>query len=144
MGDKLWVIWMFVAAVFVVAEIFTMGFFLLWFGIGAAVAGLIALLGLKLGWQLACFVVASGILVAASRPFAEKLTKKQPPGIGADRFVGQRGVVLEAIDNIRNTGRIRIGKEEWRADSESGDEIPEGTSVVVSRLEGTRVIVKPL
>ena len=41
-----WWIWMILAALFVVGEIFTAGFFLLWFGIGAAVSGVIALLGL--------------------------------------------------------------------------------------------------
>ncbi len=34
-----WWVWMVLAAVFLIAEIFTAGFFLLWFSIGSAVAG---------------------------------------------------------------------------------------------------------
>ncbi len=43
MIDNYWILWMVFAAICIVAEIFTMGFFILWFGIGAAIAGVIAL-----------------------------------------------------------------------------------------------------
>ncbi|MCJ7581994.1 MAG: NfeD family protein [Candidatus Aminicenantes bacterium] len=139
---KIWYIWMIIAALFVVGEIFTAGFFLLWFGIGAAVAGVLALLGLGFGWQLAAFVLVSGVLFVVSRRFAEKFTKKQPPGIGADRVIGKEGMVLEEIDNANNKGRVRLKKEEWRADSDTGEIIPLGNQVEVIRMDGTRLVVK--
>jgi membrane protein implicated in regulation of membrane protease activity len=135
---------MILAAIFVIGEIFTAGFFILWFGIGAAVAGILALLGLAAGWQWAAFVVVSGVLFAVSRRFAERFTKEQPPGIGADRFIGKKGLVLEEIDNAKNTGRIRIDKEEWRADSDTDETIAAGRRVEVTRLDGTHMVVKPL
>jgi membrane protein implicated in regulation of membrane protease activity len=142
MDIKIWWIWMAIAAFFVIAEIFTMGFFLLWFGVGALVAGILAILGLGMGWQLGSFVIVSLILFAISRSFAEKFTKKQPPGIGADRFIHKKGVVIEKIDNIKNTGRVRIGKDEWRADSDTDEVIPEGKTVEVTRVDGTHLVVK--
>jgi len=142
MKFEVWWIWMAVAAFFVIAEIFTAGFFLLWFGIGAAVAGLLALLKFGAVWQWASFIIVSGILLAASRKLAEKFTKKQPPGIGADRFIGKKGVVLEDIDNIKNVGRVRIDKDEWRADSATEATIPQGKIVKVVRLDGTHVVVE--
>jgi len=144
MPVKVWWIWMIIAAIFVIGEIFTAGFFLLWFGIGAAIAGVLALLDLGAVWQWIAFVVISGVLFAVSRRFAERFSKKQPPGIGADRFIGKKGVVLEEIDNIKNTGRVRIGKEEWRADSDTGEVIPVGKRVEVVRLDGTHLVVKTL
>ena len=141
---KIWWIWMAIAAAFVVGEIFTAGFFLLWFGIGAAVAGVLALLGLGFGWQLGAFVVVSGVLFLVSRRFADRFSKAQPPGIGADRFIGQQGQVLEEIDNIKNTGRVRLQKEEWRAESETGEILPVGTRGEVVRLDGTHLVVKIL
>ena len=132
-----------IAAILIIGEMFTAGFFLMWFGIGAAVAGILAILGLNAAWQWGAFVVVSGVLFLISRGFAEKVTKKQPPGIGADRFIGKRGVVLEEIDNINNTGRVRIDKEEWRADSISDDiKLPEGILVEVVKLDGTHLVVK--
>jgi membrane protein implicated in regulation of membrane protease activity len=142
MEFEIWWIWIAMAALFIIGEIFTQGFFLLWFGIGAAVAGILAILGLGVGWQLGAFVVVSGALFVASRRLAEKISKKQPPGIGADRFIELEGVVLEEIDNVKNTGRIRVQKDEWRADSETGEIIPEGERIVVTRLDGTHMVVK--
>jgi membrane protein implicated in regulation of membrane protease activity len=82
------------------------------------------------------------VLFVSSRRLAERFSKKQPPGIGADRFIGKRGIVLEEIDNSMNTGRVRLDKEEWRADSETDSVIPEGTRVEVVRLDGTHLVVK--
>ncbi len=142
MPIKIWYIWMIFAALFVVGEIFTAGFFLLWFGVGAAVAGVLALFGLGFGWQLGAFVFVSGVLFVVSRKFAEKFTKKQPPGIGADRVIGKEGIVLEEIDNSKSTGRVRLKKEEWRAESDTGEVIPVENQVKVIRLDGTHLVVK--
>jgi len=144
MGENIWIAWLVLAAVFFIGEIFTAGFFLLWFAIGAAVAALLAALGLGGVWQVGIFAVVSAVLFAYSRRFAERISSKQPPGIGADRFLGKKGVVLEEIDNIKNTGRVRIGQDEWRADSDSGDVIPVDKPVEVVRLDGTHLVVKVL
>ena len=144
MGIEMWWLWMVLAAILVVGEVFTAGFFLLWFGIGAAVAGVLALLGLGAAWQWGSFVVVSGVLFGVSRRFAERFSAKQPPGIGADRLIGKSGVVLEDIDNINNIGRVRLDKEEWRAESDTADIIPTGTRVEVVKLDGTHVVVRAL
>lgn len=133
---------MVIAAIFVISEIFTAGFFILWFGIGAAIAGILALLGVGSVWQWVAFVIISGVLFAVSRRFAERFSKKQPPGVGADRFIGKIGVVLEDINNIKNSGRVRIDKDEWRADSDTEEVITKGTRVIVTGLDGTHLVVK--
>ncbi len=140
----IWLVWIVIAAVFIIGEIFTLGFFLLWFGIGAAVAGILAIFGLGGSWQWGAFAVVSGVLFVLSRRFAERFSKKQPAGIGADRFIDKKGVVLEEVDNIKNSGRIRMGKEEWRAESDTGEVILVGKMVEVTRLVGTHVVVKTL
>lgn len=142
MTVQVWMLWMIFAAVMIVGEIFTAGFFILWFGVGAAVAGLLAFLGLGIGWQLAAFVFVSLVLLLVSRRFADKVTKPQPAGIGADRFVGQTGVVLEEINNLKNTGKVRLGTEEWRAESMEGNIIPRESLVTVIKTSGTHLIVK--
>ncbi len=135
---------MIIAAAFIITEIFTPGFFLLWFGIGAAVAGVLALLGLGMGWQWGAFVFISCALFVVSRKFAERFTKKQPSGVGADRFIGERGLVLEEIDNIKNTGIVKIRNDNWRADSSTGEVIPVGVKVEVTKIVGTRLVVRIL
>lgn len=138
----MWWIWFALAAIFLIGEIFTAGFFLLWFCIGAAAAAILALLKVGETGQLVVFILVSGITFVFGRKLAEHISVKQPPGIGADRFVGKNGVVIEKIDNAANTGSVRIGQDEWRANSETGDVIPEGEHINVTRVDGTHAIVK--
>lgn len=142
MPTDYWWIWMILAALFIVAEIFTAGFFLLWFGVGAGVAGFLALMGVNMAGQLAVFVVVALVLFAVSRKFADRFTDPQPPGIGADRFLGKVGIVLEDVDNRKNKGRVRLERDEWRAESETGDVIAAGVEVSVTGINGTHVIVR--
>ncbi|MBN2008693.1 NfeD family protein [candidate division KSB1 bacterium] len=144
MDLQVWWIWMVLAALFVIGEIFTAGFFILWFGVGAAVAGLLAMFGLHAGWQWGSFIIVSGILISVSRRFADKVTAQQPEGIGANRWIGKIGTVIEDINDAQNCGRIRLGGEEWRACAEHNELIETGRKVKVLRVEGTRVIVTEL
>ncbi len=139
-----WWVWMILAAVFVVGEIFTAGFFLLWFGIGAAAAGLVALSGLGMIEQLIVFIALSLVLFAISRRFANRFSNEQPPGIGANRLIGMEGIVLQSIDNLRNTGRVRVSGEEWRAESENDGRIEQGQRVSVNSVTGTHLVVTPI
>jgi membrane protein implicated in regulation of membrane protease activity len=136
-------IWMGLAALFIIGEIFTAGFFLLWFGIGAAVAGVLALLGAGAIWQWVAFVVVSGVLYLGSRRFAERVTRQQPPGIGADRYLQQHGIVLDEVNRVKHTGRVRLGGDEWRAESAGGEIIPAGAAVTVVKVDGTNLVVSP-
>jgi len=132
------------AAILLIGEIFTTGFFLLWFSIGAASAGILALLGVGRPAQIIVFVLVSGILFVFGRRFAERVTEKQPPGIGADRFIGIEGTVLEKIDNAANSGKVRLGQDVWRASSVNGELIEPDSRIRVVRVDGTRAVVEPI
>ena len=56
-----------IAAILLIAEILTTGFFLLWFSIGAASAGILALLGVGRPAQIIVFV----LVIAACAPSAK-------------------------------------------------------------------------
>jgi len=142
MNIEIWLMWLILAAVLLIGEVFSAGFFLFWFSIGAAAAGLAALFGANEIVQLIIFVIVSGVLFVTGRKFANRVTKKQPPGIGADRFSGGTGVVLEEINVQANTGKVRIGQDSWRAVSESGEIVPVGAAIKVLRIDGTRAIVQ--
>ncbi len=140
--ERLWLMWAVIAMAFIIGEVFTAGFFLMWFGIGAAAAAVMAFLGLGIAWQLGTFAVVSTVLFLSTRRLADRITKEQPPGTGADRLIGKTGMVLEEIDNFKNTGKVRIDKDEWRADSATDDTIPTGERIVVTGVEGVHLIVK--
>ena len=145
-----WMLWFSVATVLIIAEIFTAGFVLFWFGVGAAATGFVALLTENLNlefqeyimWQFAAFLVVSWVLFFISRPFANLITSKQPLGIGTKRVIGVAGTVIEDINEDEGTGMARVDRDEWRADSQTGEKIKKGTRIVVVNVEGTHLIVK--
>ena len=142
MKFEIWWIWMGLSAAFLIGEIFTAGFFLIFLSTGAAAAGILALLDIGYVGQFFIFIVVSGVLFVFGRRFADRVTEKQPLGIGADRFVDQDGIVLVKIDNTTNTGSVRVGQDEWRAISETGDVLSEGAKFRVTQITGTRAVVK--
>ena len=137
-------IWVGMALFFLLAEVFTAGFVLACFGIGALAAAIPAFLGFGLVWQLLVFIVVSTIAVLLSRRFADRVTGNQPQGLGVDRVLGKRALVIETIDPHSPSGRVRVDVEEWRADSADGTAIAEGTLVEVLGVDGTRLRVRPV
>jgi membrane protein implicated in regulation of membrane protease activity len=136
--------WTALAGILIVGEIFSAGFFLLPFGIGAAAAALLAWLDVGnpfVHW--AVFLIVSVAALLSLRPLIRKQDEGEPEAIGANRYLRRTGVVLEEIDMHTATGMVRVGTERWRAISE-GEVIPAGTEVVVSGVTGSRLIVKAL
>lgn len=137
-----WILWIALAAVCIVIEIFTAGFFVFWFGVGAGVAAILAAVGLPAAWQWGPFIIVSAIGLVLSRRFAERITKAQKRKVGPDRLIDKGGVVLEKINPDTGEGKVRVESEEWRAMSADGEVIDAGTHVYVVKIEGTHLIVK--
>lgn len=140
--NELWRwIWVGLAGVMGFAEILTAGFFLLPFAVGAAAAAILAWIGVSVAVQWAVFLVVSVASLFYLRRFVPTAEDTQP--IGANRMLHQRGLVVEPIDRLEATGKVRVEREEWRATTD-GDPIAEGTEVVVRGITGTRLIVEPV
>ena len=140
--------WLAVAVTFAVGEMITPGaFFFLPFAAGAFIASLLGFLGVGVGWEWLAFVAVSGSSFAVLWPIGRRLQQRSSAsGVGADRWVGRQGVVLSDIPGeIGATGLIRLEREQWRAESGVGGvPIRKGTTVLVSRVHGTRLVVFPL
>ena len=76
------------------------------------------------------------------RPIAKKHLPVGVEKTNTDSWIGRTEKVLTTIDNNAGTGMIKIGDVEWRAVSDDGSVIPEGTLVTIQRLEGTKLYVK--
>lgn len=140
-------IWLLVTVVFLVGELSLAGsFFLAPFAVGALLAALSAFAGAPLGLEWGLFLVGSVLSFAAMRPLSARLDRLTPLSrVGANRWVGREGYVLTDIPGgTSSTGRIRLDREEWRAESLTGHPIRAGSTVLVSRVDGTRLVVMPL
>ncbi len=140
--DDMWMwVWLGTAVVFALGEIVTAGFFLLPFAAGAGVAFVLALVSLPVGVQWAAFLIVSIAAVFALRQFGVHQIQSPSASVGATRYVGQSAVVLEEVNRITASGRVKMDTEEWRATT-SGPPIPPGSEVVVTGVTGTRLIVE--
>lgn len=135
--------WAAMAIIFLIAELFTTGFFLFCFGIGAAAAALLAYLGIDPFIQVAAFIGVSGIAVLLTRPLTRRLNEQHKNFVGSDRVLERRAIVLTEINPAQGAGLVRVDAEEWRATSEDGRVIAKGAIVEVIRIEGTRLVVRP-
>ena len=136
-------VWMLAAVGFGIGEMATPGaFFLAPFGIGAAVAAVLAFAGVSLTWQWLAFVVVSVACLFALRPVARRLDQAAgaPAGVGSRRLIGLEGVVLQAIPG-GDLGTVRVDREEWRAITTDGSPLAVGAPVRIIDVQGTKVIV---
>jgi inner membrane protein len=144
----IWYIWLALGALFIVAEIFTTGFVLLWFGVGALVAALLAWTGLVgLPLQIVAFLAVSIALTVASRTIFERFFMRGSPGrelkMGLDTLPGRMGVVVEPSKGVMQEGAVRVFASTWRAFPAEGEEpLLEGEQVQIERVEGASVYVR--
>lgn len=134
--------WLAVFVLLIVIELATMGLTTIWFA-GGTVAGFIAsMLGANVVIQAVVFFVVSIVLLIFTRPFAVRYINSNKTKTNIDGLIGQEALVLEEINNIRETGCARLEGKEWTARSVDDTVIPADTVVIVERIEGVKLIVK--
>lgn len=139
-------VWLVAIGVFGVGEALIAGaFFLLPFAIGATFATIAAFAGASVAVQWALFVGVSAISAASLIPLRRRLDRTEvPSGVGSRRLIGQEATVLQAIAaGPGETGEVRVGRENWRAESAEHAAIATGATVVVTDVRGTAVVVRP-
>jgi inner membrane protein len=136
--------WVVLAMIFAIAEIFTSGFFLICFGVGAAIAAIAGFMGFGPLAQFAVFVIASAVVLFLVRPFANRISGPNRHPVGVERLLGQQAIVLETIDPAHGSGVVRVGHEKWSADAADSIPIAAGTMVQVVSATGTHLKVRTL
>lgn len=126
-----------------IAEIFTPGFLLASFGIGAFGGSLFAYWDYEFKIQLFAFSIITMVVFFGIRPiylkYFHRFDDQRETGINA--FIGNTYKVTESINNIENTGRVKIGSESWRAKSENDELIKSGELITVLKVEGSTLFV---
>lgn len=136
-------VWLFVAIGFAILEASTIAMVSAWFSIGALVAMIAALFGAGIWVAVGIFLVVSALSLVAFRPIIKKYFNDKVVKTNIDAVIGSMGTVLEPIDNIAATGRVKLGGMEWSARSATGTPISAGTIIKVERIEGVKVFVRP-
>ncbi|HEV2765394.1 MAG TPA: NfeD family protein [Pyrinomonadaceae bacterium] len=148
MGDNLaWVLWLVLGVALVIAEIFTTGFVLLWFGVGALAAALAGLAGFGYPLQFLIFFAVSIGLTAASRTIFVNLFARPDQTaelkVGAAALPGQTGTVVTSSSGAMHEGAVKVFGSTWTAYPAEGEApLEAGDRVVVERLQGASIYVR--
>ena len=148
MSDWLWVLWCILGAILIVAEIFTSGFVLLWFGIGALAAAFAGLIGIdSLVIQFMIFAVVSVGLTAASRTIFLNYFSRERTGqslrSGVDALPGKVGTVVSSSKGALHEGAVKVFGSTWTAYPAPGEApLEAGERVCVESVEGASIYVK--
>ena len=140
-----WLLWLIAAGVFTAGEVASLDLVLLMFAGGALGGMTVALFGFGLPVQLLAFLVVSVALLAVVRPVAKRhLVDRTPEQIdGVAVHVGRTAVVSQRVDN--DSGRVRMGDDEWTARTELDDEAYDvGAEVRIVQIEGPIAYVSHL
>jgi membrane protein implicated in regulation of membrane protease activity len=148
MGDSfVWILWVVLGVVLIIAEVFTPGFVLLWFGVGALAAALASMLGAGLAFQFLVFLVISTALTALSRTiFVNYFTRDgEQNGLksGAAGLPGQIGTVVTSSRGALDEGAVKVFGSIWTAYPAEGEPpLEAGDRVVVEQLKGASIYVR--
>ena len=138
------ILWLVLFVGFLIVEASTVAVVSVWFALGALAAMVASLLSGQLWLQILLFVVVSAGFLMLLRPITRKILTPRIQKTNVDAVLGTVGVVTEEIDNIRACGQVKLGAMTWTARSTAGEAIPQGTQVVVDRVEGVKLYVTPV
>jgi membrane protein implicated in regulation of membrane protease activity len=148
MEDLIWILWCVLGLALIVAEVFTSGFVLLWFGIGALAAGFVGLIGIdSLAIQFLIFAVVSIGLTVSSRTIFVNYFSREHKGeslrSGADALPGKIGTVVSSSRGALNEGAVKVFGSTWTAYPAEGESpLEAGERVRVESIEGASIYVR--
>jgi membrane protein implicated in regulation of membrane protease activity len=141
-------IWLVGLALFGVAELVTpVAFLFLPIAAGAGAATVAAFLGLDVALEVVVFLLVTAVSYGVLWPIGRRIATESGTHhrTGANRWIGREAVVLDEIPaGTGETGTVRLDRERWRAETVNGEPVPVGSTVLVTRVDGTRLVVLPL
>jgi inner membrane protein len=148
MDNLAWILWTVLGVILIIAEVFTPGFVLLWFGVGALTAAFASLVGLdSLTLQFLIFAIVSVSLTAASRTIFVNYFSREKAGneikMGVDALPGKIGTVVSSSVGALNEGAVKVYGSTWTAYPAEGEEpLEAGDRVTVERVQGASIYVR--
>lgn len=141
-----WLLWMVLGVALVIAEIFTLGFVLLWFGVGAIAASLVGLAGGGFLLQFFVFAIVSTALTIMSRTiFSNYMAHRDEDTLkmGVDSLPGQIGTVTIASRGALREAAVKVYGSTWTAFPVEGEtDLSEGEKVAVVSVKGSSIYVR--
>ncbi|MEB3287031.1 MAG: NfeD family protein [Vampirovibrionales bacterium] len=143
-------LWVGLAVMLSVLEIFTAGFFCMFFALGALLAACLAwVIPLDYGLQGLVFVIGSLLSLLWIRPFLKKtlnITDKPLQDSNVQALIGQVVLVLEPVEKYSGQVKVIHTGEVWSAylcSENNTDVLAPGQEGVITRVDGAKLAVSP-
>lgn len=136
-------IWAVALAVLVIIELLTVGLTTIWFAAGALAALISACFDVSVTLQIVLFIIISVTLLVFTRPLLIRKMHLGREKTNIDSILGQTGIVTEHIGEF-DSGLVKVGGQIWTALSTDQTAIDPGQKITVDRVEGVKLIVKPV
>lgn len=140
--------WVALALLLGIIEVFTVGFFVCFFAIGALIAALASMFIPGLLGQTVVFVLSSALMVWWARPILTKAFKVGSRPVLDSNVSGLRNtavLVLEPVDKY--TGKVKVTHtgEIWTAylADDSGEILSAGQEAVIIKVDGAKLAIGP-
>ncbi|NVD27384.1 NfeD family protein [Parasphingorhabdus flavimaris] len=128
-------VWLSIAALLALAELFVPGVFLIWVAAAAAVTGVLSLfIDMTFAGQLTVFGLSTiAAVLGGRRWYLTHNVKSESPLLNnrSAQLVGRTVTVVEAISST--SGRVKVADGEWKA---KGPNMEKGTVARVAAVEG--------
>ena len=143
---EIWHIWVIVALVFVIVEIFTTGFAVMCISFGCLFGAAASALDWDIKWQLLAFAVGTVLAFMTVRPLVYKLFYKKGEEVktNVEALVGRLAIVTERIEGELHAGRVKVDGDDWKAVSLDAEPIEVGEAVEVTAINSVILTVKKL
>ena len=145
MDNYIWILWLVFGVLLIIAEIFTLGFVLFWFGIGALGAAIAAYFGLGIVSQFLIFAGLSTIFTIMSKTIFENYYphRDEENKTGIETLPGRVGTVTVPSKGALKEARVKVFGSSWKAlPADDVSTFEEGDKVEVVRVEGSSIYVK--
>lgn len=140
--------WLVLGVLLIIGEIFIPSFTILWFGLGALVVGLVALLiDMPFSIQVLLWTISSVLFtVLWFRLIKPKMEARNNDGLARESAIGESGLVIK-LPAGQSNGKVRfstpvLGEDEWEFSCDTDVEL--GDRLHIKEISGNVLVVAKL
>lgn len=140
LGINVKLVWLAVAVIFGIGEMFTAGLTLIWFSFGALATMFLTTYVESIPMQVLIFGVSSSIMLFIATKVIVKKDESYVSNTNIDALIGKYAIVEKDVSNVVY-GIVNLEGEKWTAVSEKEETYKKGEKVKVVRIDGVKLVV---
>ena len=140
LGINIKLVWLAVAVIFGIGEMFTAGLTLIWFSFGALATMFLTTYVESIPMQVLIFGVSSSIMLFIATKVIVKKDESYVSNTNIDALIGKYAIVEKDVSSVVY-GIVNLEGEKWTAVSEKEETYKKGEKVKVVRIDGVKLVV---